>query len=39
MMVELMGRGNTIVDIENALKTVPLHPAMMRVIQATHSWG
>lgn len=39
MMVELAACGNTVGDIEAALRKILLHPAMMRAIHAAHSWG
>lgn len=39
MMAELADRGRTISDIEDALRQIPVHPAMIRAIKAAHSWG
>lgn len=39
IMVEIAARGRNIGDVEDALKRVPLHPAMNRAIKTAHSWG
>ncbi|KAH9303631.1 hypothetical protein KI387_008035, partial [Taxus chinensis] len=39
MMGELHAKGKSVSDIQNSLKTVPLHPEMMRAIKSAHALG
>ncbi|MCO5554934.1 hypothetical protein L7F22_008473 [Adiantum nelumboides] len=39
MMEELAASGRTVHDIEDALRQIPVHPAMIKSIKAAHSWG
>ncbi|GLJ29269.1 hypothetical protein SUGI_0577230 [Cryptomeria japonica] len=39
MMEELHAKGKNVSDIQNSLKTVPLHPEMIRAIKSAHSLG
>ncbi|KAH7290661.1 hypothetical protein KP509_30G058200 [Ceratopteris richardii] len=39
MMMEVTARGKSIVDIQDALKRIPVEPAMINAIKNAHSWG